>query len=117
MSIRKLTIFRDGNTRLRTATAAASIRESSASDGQTSSYTDIEVTDCIFMVGHNMAATQTVLWTRILDRLEGPDPPSLLVLDPRLSDTAKKATVHLAPRIGTNMALLNGIQHLLFKNS
>lgn len=67
------------------------------------------------MVGHNMSATQTVLWTRILDRLEGPNPPSLIVVDPRTSDSAKRATVHLAPRIGTNMALLNGIQHLLFQ--
>lgn len=29
---------------------------------------------------------------------------------------AKKATVHLAPRIGTNLALLNGLQHILFRN-
>lgn len=108
---------RDGNTRLCTATAAASMRESFGSDGQPGSYTDIDVTDCLFMVGHNMAATQTVLWSRVLDRLEGPDPPSLIAIDPRLSDTAKKATVHLAPKIGTNMAVLNGIQHLLFKNS
>ena len=64
-----------------------------------------------------MAATQTVLWSRVLNRLEGPDPPSLIVIDPRLSDTAKKAIVHLAPRIGTNMAVLNGVQHLLFENS
>ncbi len=40
----------------------------------------------------------------------------LIVVDPRKSNTAKKATVHLAPRIGTNMAVLNGIQHLMFKN-
>ena len=66
------------------------------------------------MVGHNMAATQTVLWSRILDRLDGPDPPSLIVVDPRLSASAKKATIHLAPRIGTNLALLNGIQYCLF---
>jgi predicted molibdopterin-dependent oxidoreductase YjgC len=52
----------------------------------------------------------------MLDRLEGPDPPKVIVIDPRLSNTAKKATVHLAPRIGTNMAVLNGIQHLLFEN-
>lgn len=63
-----------------------------------------------------MAATQTVLWSRVLDRLEGPDPPQLIVVDPRLSETARRATVHLSPRIGTNMALLNGIQHLMFKN-
>ncbi|KAK5429274.1 hypothetical protein LTR55_012481, partial [Exophiala xenobiotica] len=107
-------IGRDGNTRLCTATAAASMRESFGSDGQPGSYTDIDFTECIFMVGHNMSATQTVLWSRILDRLDGPDPPKLIVVDPRTSDTAKKATLHLAPRIGTNLALLNGIQHCLF---
>lgn len=68
------------------------------------------------MVGHNMAATQTVLWSRVLDRLEGPQPPRLIVVDPRLSETARRATVHLAPRIGTNLALLNGIQHLMLQN-
>lgn len=41
----------DGNTRLCTATAAAAMRESFGSDGQTGSYTDIDVADCIFMVG------------------------------------------------------------------
>lgn len=110
-------LARDGNTRLCTATAAASMRESFGSDGQPGSYTDIDYTDCILMVGHNMAATQTVLWSRILDRLAGPSPPKLIAIDPRLSDTAKAATVHLSPRIGTNVALLNGIQHLLFANN
>lgn len=110
------TLHMDGNTRLCTATAAASMRESFGSDGQPGSYTDIDYTECIFMVGHNMAATQTVLWSRVLDRLEGPNPPQLIVVDPRLSESARKATVHLAPRSGTNLALLNGIQHLMFKN-
>ena len=53
------TLHMDGNTRLCTATAAASMRESFGSDGQPGSYTDIDYTDCIFMVGHNMSATQT----------------------------------------------------------
>lgn len=107
---------RDGNTRLCTATAATSMRESFGSDGQPGSYTDIDYTDCLFLVGHNMAHTQTVLWARILDRLEGPNPPKLIVVDPRVSDTARKATIHLAPKAGTNVALLNGIQYLLFEN-
>jgi anaerobic selenocysteine-containing dehydrogenase len=92
------------------------MRESFGSDGQPGSYADIDYTDCLFMVGHNTATTQTVLWSRILDRLEGPLPPKLVVVDPRLSETARKATLHLAPRVGTNLALLNGIQHLMFKN-
>src|SRR5579871_2749568 len=106
--------LRDGNTRLCTATAAASMRESFGSDGQPGSYGDIDFTDCMLIVGHNMAATQTVLWSRVLDRLAGPKPPKLIVIDSRLSETAKKATIHLAPKVGTNMALLNGIQYLLF---
>ncbi|KAF5676137.1 nitrate reductase [Fusarium heterosporum] len=111
------TLHMDGNTRLCTATAAASMRESFGSDGQPGSYTDIDYTDCLFMVGHNMAATQTVLWSRVLDRLVGPTPPKLIVVDPRYSESASKATLHLAPKIGTNLALLNGIQHLMFKNN
>lgn len=70
----------------------------------------------MFIVGQNVSATQTVLWSRILDRLEGTNPPKIIVVDPRTSNTAKRATVHLAPRIGTNMAILNGIQHLMFEN-
>jgi ferredoxin-nitrate reductase len=92
------------------------MRESFGSDGQPGSYTDIDYTDCIMLSGHNMAATQTVLWTRILDRLAGPSPPKIIVIDPRLSDSAKLATVHLRPKIGTNVALFNGIQHLMFAN-
>lgn len=91
------------------------MRESFGSDGQPGSYADIDYTDCILMVGHNVAATQTVLWSRILDRLDGPSPPQLIVVDPRLSETGRRATLHLAPRIGTNLALLNGIQHLMFE--
>lgn len=92
------------------------MRESFGSDGQPGSYTDIDYTDRIALYGHNMAATQTVLWTRILDRLAAPNPPKIVVVDPRLSDTAKLATVHLQPKIGTNVALLNGIQFFMFED-
>ncbi|ONF95738.1 Nitrate reductase [Sphingomonas jeddahensis] len=103
----------DGNTRLCTATAAAALKETFGSDGQPGAYEDIDVTDCIVLVGHNMAATDTVLWMRILDRLAAPDPPKLIVIDPRHTATAEKADVHLAPKVGTNLALLNGLLHLL----
>ena len=66
----------DGNTRLCTATGAAAFKESFGADGQPGSYTDIEHCDAIFLYGHNMAETQTVLWARILDRTRGEDPPT-----------------------------------------
>ncbi|PYE51866.1 molybdopterin oxidoreductase family protein [Deinococcus yavapaiensis] len=105
----------DGNTRLCTATAAAALKESFGSDGQPGAYEDLDVTDTIMHVGHNVASQQTVLWMRILDRLAGPNPPKLIVIDPRRTFTAEKATVHLAPRVGTNVALLNGLIRLVIE--
>jgi ferredoxin-nitrate reductase len=105
----------DGNTRLCTATAAVSLIESFGTDGQPGSYTDFDVTDAIFLVGHNMASTQTVLWARVLDRLDGPNPPKLIVVDPRATVPARRATVHLAPKPGTNLPLMNGLLHQLLE--
>jgi anaerobic selenocysteine-containing dehydrogenase len=106
----------DGNTRLCTATAAASLKESFGSDGQPGSYTDIDLCDTLFCFGHNVAATQTVLWSRILDRLAGTAPPHLVAVDPRLTDVAKAAQIHLAPKPGTNLALVNGLLQQLINN-
>jgi anaerobic selenocysteine-containing dehydrogenase len=110
----------DGNTRLCTATAAAALKESFGADGQPGSYTDIEHCDAIFLYGHNMAETQTVLWSRILDRTRAGDPPVLVCVDPRRTRVAEEAVrtggVHLAPRVGTNLALMNGLTRELFEH-
>ncbi|HEX8529556.1 MAG TPA: molybdopterin-dependent oxidoreductase, partial [Cytophagales bacterium] len=103
----------DGNTRLCTATAAAALKLSFGTDGQPGSYTDLDTTEAILLVGHNLASQQTVLWMRVLDRLAGPNPPQLVVIDPRETFTAQKATVHLAPKVGTNVPVLNGLLHLV----
>ncbi len=110
----------DGNTRLCTATSAAAMKESFGTDGQPGSYTDIEHADAIFLFGHNMAETQTVLWMRILDRTHADDPPTLVCVDPRRTNVAQEAErtggVHLAARVGTNLALMNGLTRELFAN-
>jgi anaerobic selenocysteine-containing dehydrogenase len=96
------TIHVDGNTRLCTATAAAALKESFACDGQSGSYADVDSADVICLYGHDMAETQVVTWTRVLDRLAGTDPPRVVCVDPRITPVARAATVHLAPRPGTN---------------
>jgi ferredoxin-nitrate reductase len=105
----------DGNTRLCTSTASIALIESFGTDGQPGSFTDFDVTDAIFLVGHNIASTQTVLWARVLDRLDGPNPPRLVVVDPRPTQAARRADVHLAPRPGTNLPLLNGLLRILIR--
>lgn len=106
----------DGNTRLCTATAEWALIESFGCDGDPGSYTDIDLCDTLFLVGHNVAETQTVLWMRMLDRLRGPDRPRLVVVDPRPTPAAREADVWLPIRSGTNVALLNAIQHELIAN-
>jgi anaerobic selenocysteine-containing dehydrogenase len=106
----------DGNTRLCTATADFALKETFGTDGDPGSMDDFDECDTIFLVGHNVAETHTVLWMRILDRLHGPDRPRLVVVDPRPTRVAREADVHLPIRNGTNMALLNGIQRELIAN-
>src|SRR3954447_4536778 len=105
----------DGNTRLCTATAASALKETFGSDGQPGCYFDIDETDCIVHVGHNISDTDTVLWMRVLDRRRGRSPPKLIVIDPRKTPTAKEADIHLAPRLGTNVALLNAILNVIIR--
>lgn len=105
------TLHIDGNTRLCTATAAEALKQTFGSDGQPGSYGDIDHAETIALFGHNVAETQPVLWMRMLDRLDGPNPPRLIVVDPRRTIPAGRASVHLAPRPGTNLALMNALLH------
>src|SRR6185437_1694019 len=103
------TLHIDGNTRLCTATAGAALRESFGSDGQPGAYEDVDVTDCFLFVGHDMAATATVLWARVLDRRRANAPTRMIAIDPRRTATAAEADLHIRPRLGTNVAVLNGL--------
>ena len=105
----------DGNTRLCTATAATALKETFGSDGQPGSYSDLDTTEAILHVGHNIASQQTVLWMRILDRRARPEAAEARRHRPAATATAKEADVHLAPRVGTNIPLLNGLLHLIIE--
>jgi ferredoxin-nitrate reductase len=106
----------DGNTRLCTATAAEALKQTFGTDGQPGSYADVDHADTICLYGHNVAETQAVLWMRMLDRLDGPNPPKLVVVDPRPTPAARRADVHLQVRNGTNLALMYGLLHEIITN-
>ncbi|SNT34773.1 molybdopterin oxidoreductase family protein [Actinacidiphila glaucinigra] len=105
----------DGNTRLCTATAGEALKESFGCDGQPGCYDDFDHADVIALFGHNIAETQPVQWMRILDRLEGAAPPLLVCVDPRPTQVARRSAVHLAPRVGTNVALMNALLHEIIR--
>ncbi|MBF9132612.1 nitrate reductase [Plantactinospora sp. S1510] len=106
----------DGNTRLCTATAASALKASFGTDGQPGSYRDVDHCDALALWGHNVAETQAVLWMRMLDRRRGPNPPAMLVVDPRETPAAREADLHLPVRAGTNLALVNGLLREVIRN-
>jgi anaerobic selenocysteine-containing dehydrogenase len=107
----------DTNSRLCMASAAAGYARSLGSDGPPGTYADIETADCFFLIGTNTAECHPVTWKRIRKRkLAGPDEVAVIVADPRFTETADIADLHLPLRPGSDIALLNAMLHVLWKD-
>ena len=83
------------------------------SDGPPTSYEDIELADTFFFIGSNAAACHPVTFDRVRKRVDK-GRAECIVVDPRRTATADAATLHLPIKPGTDLALLNGILHLLW---
>ncbi|HET8578101.1 MAG TPA: nitrate reductase [Methylomirabilota bacterium] len=106
----------DTNSRLCMASAAAGYARSFGADGPPPSYADLELADCFFLVGTNTADCHPIVFKRIRKRkLAAPDDVSVIVADPRWTETADLADLHLPLRPGTDIALLNAILHVLWR--
>ena len=104
----------DTNSRLCMASAAAGYKTSLGADGPPGHYEDFEHADLFFVIGSNMAECHPILFQRMKRRLKS-GKAKLIVADPRRTDTAAGADVFLPVRPGTDLALLNGLLHLLVK--
>ncbi|MFT5208201.1 MAG: assimilatory nitrate reductase catalytic subunit, partial [Candidatus Omnitrophota bacterium] len=106
----------DSNSRLCMASAVAGYTTSLGADGPPGSYEDIEYSDCIFIIGANMAECHPVLFQRIRQhKLKNPQ-TKIIVVDPRKTMTCQIADMHLAVLPGADLALLNGILSELIRN-
>jgi sulfite reductase (NADPH) flavoprotein alpha-component len=102
----------ESNSRLCMSSAASGYRLSLGADGPPGSYRDFDNADCFFVIGANMAECHPILYLRLLDR-RNRSGAKLIVVDPRRTPTADKADLYLPIEPGTDMALLNGLLHLL----
>ena len=96
------------------ASAGTGYKQSLGADGPPGSYTDFDRTDLFFVIGSNMADCHPILFLRMADRLKAG--AKLIVVDPRRTATADKADLFLQIKPGTDLALLNGLLHLLVEN-
>lgn len=101
----------DGNTTLCMASAVSGYKISFGSDGPPGTYEDLEHADVILLIGANLADNHPIL----CQYLEANRHKTLIVADPRVSKTAMMADMHLAVKPRSDLALLNGIAHLLIR--
>ena len=106
----------DTNSRLCMASAAAGYARSLGSDGPPATYEDIDRADCFLLIGTNTADCHPVTFKRIRRRKrEAPDDVGVIVVDPRWTETADLADLHLSLRPGSDIALLNTMLHVLWR--
>nr|WP_280234197.1 bifunctional nitrate reductase/sulfite reductase flavoprotein subunit alpha [Nocardia cyriacigeorgica] len=105
------TVHIEANSRLCMASAGTGYKQSLGADGPPGSYDDIDHADLFFVIGANMADCHPILFLRMADRLKSG--AKLIVVDPRRTDTATRADLFLQIAPGTDLALLNGLLHLL----
>ncbi|GAA3170439.1 MULTISPECIES: molybdopterin-dependent oxidoreductase [Streptomyces] len=103
----------ESNSRLCMASAGSGYKLSLGADGPPGSYDDFAHADVFLVIGANMADCHPVLFLRMMERVRAG--AKLIVVDPRRTATAAKADLFLQIRPGTDLALLNGLLHLLAK--
>ena len=101
----------DGNTTLCMASAVAGYKRSFGSDGPPGAYEDFECADVVFLIGANIADNHPIL----CHRLERNPLKTVVVADPRVSKTARMADLYLPLKPRSDIALLNGMAHILIR--
>lgn len=103
----------DGNTTLCMASAVAGYRRSFGSDGPPGAYDDLNEADLVILIGANLADNHPILCQRLKQR----SGQTLVVVDPRVTKTAMLADVFLPVKPRTDIALINGILHILIEEN
>ncbi|HKE87008.1 MAG TPA: molybdopterin-dependent oxidoreductase, partial [Vicinamibacterales bacterium] len=103
----------DGNTTLCMSTAVQGYKRSFGSDGPPGAYEDFERADVIVLIGANIAENHPILcW-----RLRSNPGTTLIVVDPRVTKTAMMADLHLPIRPRSDLALVNGLIHVVLEHN
>ncbi|MEO7192443.1 MAG: nitrate reductase [Vicinamibacterales bacterium] len=101
-----------GNTTLCMSTAVSGYKRSFGSDGPPGAYDDLEQADLIMLIGANIAENHPILCRR----LAANPGTTLIVVDPRVTKTAMMADLHLPVKPRSDLALVNGLIHILIEH-
>lgn len=102
----------DGNTRQCMATAVVAYKQAFGFDAPPYTYADFEESDTIVLVGSNLCLAHPILWERVMRNKHKPE---IIVVDPRRTETAMAATLHLPLKPKSDMDLFYGVARILIE--
>jgi assimilatory nitrate reductase catalytic subunit len=103
----------DSNSRLCMSSAVAGYKATLGADSVPACYEDIELADHLLIAGSNTAWAHPVLFRRIEEARRRNPGLSITVVDPRRTETAEFADLHLMIAPGTDVLLFNAMLHVL----
>ena len=103
----------DTNSRLCMSSAVAGYKATLGADSPPGCYDDIEAAGTIFIAGSNTAYAHPILFRRIEEARKRNPGMKLVVVDPRRTDTAAEADLHLAILPGTDVALFHAMLNVM----
>ncbi len=103
----------DTNSRLCMSSAVAAYKQTLGADAPPCCYEDIALADCLLIAGANPAIAHPIVFRRIEDARAANPELRIIVVDPRRSETAEIADLHLPLAPGSDIALYNGLLHVL----
>jgi len=91
----------------------AGLAASFGSGAMTNSIEEIEGADCILIIGSNTSVAHPLIATRVYRaKARG---AKIIVADPRKIPIALQSDLHLRQNLGTDVALINGLMHIILK--
>jgi len=105
----------DTNSRLCMSSAVAGYKATLGADAPPACYEDIDHAQCVLIAGSNTAVAHPVLYRRIEAARAANPSLKIIVVDPRRTDTAADAHLHLQIAPGSDIALFNAMLHVLLE--
>lgn len=101
--------------RLCHATTAVGLAQNLGAGVMTNSISDITTnSDVLLITGTNSASSHPLCWSSIKKHKKATGKPFIIVVDPRKSETAKFADIHVPIRPGTDPAFVNGLMKVIY---
>jgi assimilatory nitrate reductase catalytic subunit len=96
----------DGNTRQCMATSVVAYKETFGFDAPPFTYKDFEESDVLVFVGANPCIAHPIMWERVCKNTRK---PKIIVIDPRRTETAMAASLHVPLKPKSDLVLLYGV--------